>query len=679
MEGIRHLLASLHGRYTQKELAALLGVDTRTVRRWQLGETDPPPYLADAIRVRLLPLEPVAESGFGTFTFIDLFAGIGGIRLGFEAHGGRCVFTSEWNPYAQKTYLANFPEAAPAFAGDITKVNANHIPDHDVLLGGFPCQPFSIAGVSKKNSLGRKHGFADEAQGTLFFDVARIIKAKQPKAFLLENVKNLLSHDKGNTFRVIQKVLEKDLGYKIHCKVIDGQHFVPQHRERILIVGFREPTDFTWDDLQLPKDGPKLKSILHPQDGSEVPEPHYTTGAKAKVDPRYTLTANLWAYLQNYAAKHRALGHGFGFGLVDGDSVTRTLSARYYKDGSEILVSQGPRKRPRRLTPRECARLMGLPDTFKIPVSDTQAYQLLAEAAVVPMIDAVAKCVIPNLRTDEEVTVMDAPTISNNAFSGKGSWTREQLKLAFNFYCQTPFGKLHGRNPQIIQLAGLIGRTPSALAMKLVNFASLDPSITSTGRKGLSGASALDREIWDEFHADWERLTVECEQLRHYLLREHGLKADVPNETLPDITLTDFTGETRQALVQQRVKQNFFRRAVLASYRGRCCISGVSDSRLLVASHIVPWSTDSANRLNPSNGLCLSSIHDKAFDSYLFTLSDDWRVVLSPALKETKDAFLREVFWAAEGRKIELPERFVPDLAFVERHRSTMLATPAKG
>ncbi len=202
MEDIRHLLASLRGRYNQRELASELGVDVRTVRRWQVGETDPPPYLADAIRQRLLPLSSSDDDDNAAFTFIDLFAGIGGIRMGFEAQGGRCVFTSEWNPWAQKTYLANFPESTHTFAGDITKVDERDIPDHDLLLAGFPCQPFSIAGVSKKNALGRKHGFADEAQGTLFFDVARIIKAKQPKAFLLENVKNLASHDKGNTFRV---------------------------------------------------------------------------------------------------------------------------------------------------------------------------------------------------------------------------------------------------------------------------------------------------------------------------------------------------------------------------------------------------------------------------------------------------------------------------------------------
>lgn len=269
--------------------------------------------------------------------------------------------------------------------------------------------------------------------------------------------------------------------------------------------------------------------------------------------------------------------------------------------------------------------------------------------------------------------MIDTASISSTAFSSKGNWTSEQLKLAFNFYCQTPFGKLHGRNPQIIELAKLIGRTPSALAMKLVNFASLDPSITNTGRKGLSGASALDREIWDEFHADWERLTLECEQLRQHLLHEHGLKTSVPNEVDQDIALPDFTGETRQAVIQQRIKQNFFRRAVLASYRSRCCISGVSESRLLVASHIVPWSVDKANRLNPSNGLCLSALHDKAFDNHLFSVSDDWRVVLSEHIKVSKDAFLREVFWPSDGKQIELPERFAPDPLFITKHRRTML------
>lgn len=397
MEDVVQLLISLRGRYNQRELAEALGVATRTVRRWEIGETEPPPYLADAIRQRLLPLTNSASQGGGEFRFIDLFAGIGGIRMGFEAHGGRCVFTSEWNPWAQKTYLANFPESAHAIAGDITKVDVADIPDHDVLLAGFPCQPFSIAGVSKKNALGRAHGFADETQGTLFFDVARILGAKRPAAFLLENVKNLVSHDKGNTFRVIRKVLEEDLGYQIYYKVIDGAHFVPQHRERILIVGFREKMDFDWAELHLPEHRPVLSSILHPENGAEQPEGHYTVGSAAEVDQRYTLTPKLWAYLKAYAAKHRAAGNGFGYGLVDGTKVARTLSARYYKDGSEILVSRGARRRPRRLTPRECARLMGFPDSFVIPVSDTQAYKQFGNSVVVPVMREMARVMKPRI------------------------------------------------------------------------------------------------------------------------------------------------------------------------------------------------------------------------------------------------------------------------------------------
>ena len=397
MQDVHKLLSALRGRYNQRELAEALGITPRTLRRWEVGETDPPPYAADAIRQRLLPLADLDNRGDCDFRFIDLFAGIGGIRKAFEAHGGRCVFTSEWNPFAQRTYLANFPESAHTLNGDITKVDERDIPDHDVLLAGFPCQPFSIAGVSKKNALGRAHGFADETQGTLFFDVARVIAAKRPAALLLENVKNLVSHDKGNTFRIIRKTLENDLGYHITFKVVDGAHFVPQHRERILIVGFREKTDFTFDDLYLPKRKPTMKDILHPQDGSEEPEAHYTNGPKAKVDARYTLTHKLWTYLQGYAEKHRAAGNGFGFGLVGPNSIARTLSARYYKDGSEILVSQGPRKRPRRLTPRECARLMGFPDDFIIPVSDTQAYKQFGNSVVMPVMREVARVMKPRI------------------------------------------------------------------------------------------------------------------------------------------------------------------------------------------------------------------------------------------------------------------------------------------
>lgn len=425
-------------------------------------------------------------------------------------------------------------------------------------------------------------------------------------------------------------------------------------------------------------DGPRLASILHPQDGSETAEPPYTEGGRGRVNAKYTLSAKLWQYLQDYAAKHRAAGNGFGFGLVTGDDVARTLSARYHKDGSEILVSQGPRKRPRRLTPRECARLMGLPDSFQIPVSDTQAYRLFSRAAVVPMINLVAKYMATKITT-RPGTMASTITVASGAFPSKGHWTSEQLKLAFSFYCQTPFGQLHSKNPKIVQLAQLIGRTPGALAMKLVNFASLDPSITSTGRKGLSGASAKDREIWAEFHADWEALAIECEQLRQHLLQERGIPVDAPQSNDNTFELDDYTGETRQAIVWQRVKQDFFRRAVLASYRGRCCLSGVSDARFLIASHIVPWRDDKTNRLNPSNGLCLSAIHDKAFDQHLFTLNDDYHVVLSATLKQTSDRFLREVFWPSEGKVIEMPERFAPHADFLARHREVTLAASSRG
>lgn len=386
-------------RYSPKEVGLALGVDARTVRRWHTRETDPPSYVSDAIRQRLLNF-PEGEPAPAAFRFIDLFAGIGGIRKAFEAHGGRCVFTSEWDEYARKTYAANFPDlSGHVFASDITKVDAQDVPDHDVLLAGFPCQPFSIAGVSKKNALGRPHGFLDKTQGTLFFDVARIIEAKQPKAFLLENVKNLVNHDKGRTFATILEVLRNDLGYEVHTKVINGKHFVPQHRERIIIVGFREPVPFSWDDLDLPPiaEGPKLDSILHRQDGTEPEDTRWLEGKRGKVSDKYTLSDKLWNYLKDYAAKHREKGNGFGFGLVGKKDTARTLSARYYKDGSEILVDQGPRKNPRRLTPRECARLMGFDDNFLIPVSDTRAYKQFGNSVVVPVIAEVARIMVPHL------------------------------------------------------------------------------------------------------------------------------------------------------------------------------------------------------------------------------------------------------------------------------------------
>lgn len=394
------LLKQARTRYTQREIADRVGRDTKTVRRWEKGETPCPAMLEPALRDLMKTNSTQASESAPSFRFIDLFAGVGGIRLGFEAHGGECVFTSEWNDFSKKTYIENFGDHQ-AFIGDIVPYPAENIPDHDVLLGGFPCQPFSIAGVSKKNSLGRPHGFECTTQGTLFFDVARIIAAKRPKAFLLENVKNLLSHDKGNTFSVIIQTLRDELGYEVHYRVIDGQHFTPQHRERIIIVGFRESTDFTWDDLQLSLDGPRLKSILHKIDGTEpyLPwdEGKYFDHEKKAVQPKYTLTPKLWTYLQAYAEKHKAAGNGFGFGLAYPDSVTRTLSARYYKDGSEILVWQGEKMRPRRLTPRECARLMGFPDAFTIPVSDTQAYRQFGNSVVMPVMREVARIMVPHI------------------------------------------------------------------------------------------------------------------------------------------------------------------------------------------------------------------------------------------------------------------------------------------
>jgi len=387
----RQRLIDLRGTLSQIQIAEMLQVDPRTVRRWEMGEAACPPYLGAAIDAIL---KPTAREV--TFRFIDLFAGIGGIRMAFESAGGQCVFTSEWDKYARQTYAANFREEAKhVFAGDITQVDAASIPHHDVLLAGFPCQPFSIAGVSKKNSLGRAHGFQDATQGTLFFDVARIIAAKRPRAFVLENVKNLARHDSGRTLQVIESVLRDELGYNIAFKVIDSRAWVPQGRQRIVIVGidskcFGPEAFFDFEQLNIPTSRPTMSAILHTEDGSENPEEPFTVGPEACVDSKYILSGHLWKYLKDYAAKHRSAGNGFGYGLVDSDDVARTLSARYHKDGSEILVSRGQRKIPRRLTPRECARLMGFPDDFIIPVSDTQAYRQFGNSVVVPMMTEVA-------------------------------------------------------------------------------------------------------------------------------------------------------------------------------------------------------------------------------------------------------------------------------------------------
>ena len=388
---------------TQSDLANRLSCSRRTVHRWESGETTP--SAATVLVLQRLVREPAAPAVGGLdasdFTFIDLFAGIGGMRLGFAKHGGRCVYTSEWDRFCRQTYRANFP-TGEEIAGDIQEVRSGDIPQHDLLLAGFPCQPFSLAGVSKKNSLGRPHGFADETQGTLFFDIARILRDHEPTAFLLENVKHLRNHDRGRTMKVILRTLEEELGYRVTTRVIDARSFLPQHRQRVFIAGFREDTGFDLNDLDLPdpKNGPRLNSVLHLEDGSEEAESPYTRGKQAVVSAKYTLSDHLWSYLQEYARRHRERGNGFGFGLVGPEDTTRTLSARYYKDGSEILIRQKDAN-PRRLTPRECARLMGFDgpgqNLFEIPVSDTQAYKQFGNAVAVPVVNAIARVMAPHI------------------------------------------------------------------------------------------------------------------------------------------------------------------------------------------------------------------------------------------------------------------------------------------
>jgi DNA (cytosine-5)-methyltransferase 1 len=366
-----------------EEVAGEMGYSASTVYRWERGEAAPRVSVYRSLEM-LAKLAPAQRSAF---RFIDLFAGIGGLRLGFQSIGGHCAFTSEWDAKAQETYCGNFRDNHPIH-GDIRDYSSDpsKIPEHDVLLAGFPCQPFSIAGVSKKNALGRPHGFLCDTQGTLFFDTAQIIAHHRPAAFVLENVKNLERHDKGKTFATILNVLKNELGYHVQTRVISSEAWVPQKRERIFIVGFREPTHFDLKHLELPlaSEGPKLGSILEKHED---------------VDPKYTLTPRLWEYLQAYKAKHEAKGNGFGYSLFGPNDVTRTLSARYYKDGSEILVAQ-PHSRPRRLTPLECARLMGFDRgdrRWHIPVSDTQAYRQFGNAVVVPVVEFLAKAMQPHI------------------------------------------------------------------------------------------------------------------------------------------------------------------------------------------------------------------------------------------------------------------------------------------
>lgn len=381
--------------------AELLDVSDRTIRRHMKGEGK---------RIDQLRLEKLRQTADARctgersegFRFIDLFAGIGGLRLPFEAIGGRCVFTAEWDRFSRETYSANFPEPADSehvFAEDVRPYAdaPETIPAHDVLLAGFPCQPFSIAGVSKKNALGRPHGFLCDTQGTLFYDLAKIIDHHRPPAFLLENVKNLERHDGGKTFATIIHVLEKELGYRVFHRVISSTPWVPQKRERIFIVGFKDHSvEFDFDQLALPEgDGPTLGTILD-----------------REVDPKYTLTEHMWNYLQGYKEKHRSAGNGFGFSLFGPKDVARTLSARYYKDGSEILIEQKG-NRPRRLTPRECARLMGFEKPrqtdWKIPVSDTQAYRQFGNAVVVPVVNAVAQLMQTRIAEAMELDGRDVP------------------------------------------------------------------------------------------------------------------------------------------------------------------------------------------------------------------------------------------------------------------------------
>lgn len=406
--------------YGLEKVADEMGKSPRQIRRWVAGESGISVNDGRIMEQLYLHLYKTTQRKTD-FTFIDLFAGIGGLRKGFESNGGNCVFTCEWDEYAQKTYRANF-DVDHELAGDINDVVGDirkHIPvTPDVLLAGFPCQPFSIAGVSKKNALGRPHGFECKVQGNLFFHIASILEELRPPAFLLENVKNLERHDKGNTFRVIMDTLVNDLKYNVHYKVIDAKGFVPQHRERIFIVGFDGNTNFSWDDMLLPDPKSKvLKDILQPLN---------------EVDNKYILTDKLWAYLQNYAAKHKAAGNGFGFGLTRETDTARTLSARYYKDGSEILVDRGEGNNPRRLTPRECARLMGFDHDgkeFIIPVSDTRAYKQFGNAVVVPVIKEIARIMKPHvieLKNKRDQTYFKA------VFCSTGNMNKEDAK-AENF------------------------------------------------------------------------------------------------------------------------------------------------------------------------------------------------------------------------------------------------------
>jgi DNA (cytosine-5)-methyltransferase 1 len=364
---------------TQKELSDALGMGKngdRTLRRWENGESHPNNIEINAILNFANDIPFLHNDMYPhDFTFIDLFAGIGGIRIPFQQNGGKCVFTSEWDKFSQKTYQINYGESPH---GDISKILSKDIPDFDILLAGFPCQPFSQAGLKK--------GFSD-TRGTLFFEIERIIRDKKPKAFLLENVKQLRTHDRGRTLRVIQEKLDA-LNYTVDTAVLRAADFgVPQNRERLFIVGFdREYFDINFDYIfEFPKP-PLTKTSL-----GEILEDN--------VDDKYTISDKLYEGHLRRKREHKEKGNGFGFSLFDASSeYTNTLSARYYKDGSEILISQGENKNPRKLTPRECARLQGFPESFIIPVSNTQAYRQFGNSVAVPVVKAVSDRMIEELK-----------------------------------------------------------------------------------------------------------------------------------------------------------------------------------------------------------------------------------------------------------------------------------------
>ena len=326
--------------------------------------------------------------------FVELFAGIGGLGAGFEAVGGECVFANEYDKYAVTTYRANNPNVT-VHDGDIRDLDAAAVPDHDVLLAGFPCQPFSLAGISKRNALGMPTGLNCHDQGNLFFEAARVIATKRPRVVVLENVKNFVTHNEGHTFRIVRQTLT-GMDYAVNHRVLNAAAWVPQHRKRVFIVARRDGEACDLESIAIPaeSDWPTMSAVLHRVGDGEVAEPPYTDFLG--VSSKYTLTPRLWQYLQAYKEGHAAKGNGFGYGMVGPQSRARTLSARYYKDGSEILVRREGGN-PRRLTPRECARLMGFDDSrspsFTIPVSDTRAYKQFGNAVAVPASTAVAEVV----------------------------------------------------------------------------------------------------------------------------------------------------------------------------------------------------------------------------------------------------------------------------------------------